>query len=260
MVEEYEGQAFVVYYSDDFARKSLPVLEAMCNQKTGKKLFIGIVSNALVGITNTMSFFWWTPTRLMSKNDLQYMAQHVAQLRNRLAKNHTDPLPLTLVDKAVGNDEDDTGDTESTPADMSIETLEANVHEDGFSSSDDEHFMQLNRMKSDFDATNITPAAVAVADGNGNEIMPRPKATTSTPKAPTVANQPSQKALTRLHRQSMMESSREDRKKSLNDSKLSWKSMLQSDEETDEDDNMANTLRLTLRLSPNHAENSGGIN
>ena len=261
LVEEYEGQAFVVYHSDEFARKSLPVLEAMCNQKTGKKLFIGIVSNALIGITNTMSFYWWTPTRLMSRNDLQHMAQHVVQLKNRLAKNHVDKLPVVMVDKAVNVVEDEDEDEETACIDVEpVDTMEANVTEgDGFSSSDDENFLQLSKVKTDFEAADIVPAVEA--DGNGNDIMPKPKATTSTPKAAIVAKPPSQKAITRLHRLSMMESSREDRRSSLNESKLSWKSMLQSDDEDDEIPAVTNTLRLTMRLSPNHPEeNSGGIN
>ena len=281
LVEEYEGQAFVVYHSDEFARKSLPVLEAMCNQKTGKKLFIGIVSNALVGITNTMSFYWWTPTRLMSKNDLQYMAQHVVQLKNRLAKSHVDAVPAIMSDKAIGTNDidDDTDNSVVVIEELPVDTMEVNVDEnDGFSSSDDDNFMQLAKTKStsdtidiapavaaddngneilnDFDATNITPAVMA--DGNGNELLPKPKATTSTPKPPVAPLAMSQKAITKTHRRLMVENSREERKRSLNDSRMSWKSMLDSEEE--EEAEISATLRLTLKLSPNHAEDSGGIN
>ena len=63
LVEEFDGQNYDVYTSDDFTRKSIPVMEAMASQKQGKKLFLGVVSNSLVGVANKMSFFWWTPTR-----------------------------------------------------------------------------------------------------------------------------------------------------------------------------------------------------
>ena len=242
LVEEFEGQDFSVYQSDHFARKSLPVLEAMCKQKTGKKIFIGVVSNALVGITNTMSFFWWTPTRLMSKNDLQYMTRHVENLKARLAEstNNSSANASLVLDKSVGtHDIILVGEN-----DENVEEHKVNV--DDFESSDGEiaDIMEDIVIK-DFNKSKLGP--VCSSDGNGNDILPKPNATTSTPKAAAVV-QPSQKKLTQEHRQSMMEKARIDRRSQLENSKLNWKSMLESSEDEKESEAPESCLRVNITL------------
>ena len=182
----------------------------------------------------------------MSKNDLQFMINHVNQLKCRLA-NSTESITAQssiLFDKSVGTD--DFVDLDST------EMQNVAIIEDGFDPSDGENERMVEDIQQQaLDASVILP--ICSSDDNGNDI-PKPITSTSTPKIESNRGK-SQKALTRLHRQSMMEETRQLRKSQLENSKMSWKSMLASD---DEDDNELQAM-LHLQISFTTTDKSGGI-
>ena len=236
LVEEFDGQHISVYETDDFARKCIPVLDAMTSQKTGKKLFLGITSNALVGIANKMNFFWWTPTRLMSRNDLQLMAAHVETLKMRLAKCDNPEENVAT---------EDIEDEEENVAQL----LNKSVIIDDFDSSDGETgdvMAQLAQIE--FDKSQNQPCS---SDDNGNVIsnLPVPKPMTSTPhKFPEPE---SQKKIHQILRRSKIEESRIMRQESIQEEKPEFK--LGDDEDEPEE------IQPRLQLQMSFKQTQGGI-
>ena len=234
-MEEFDGQPIAVYDSDNFIRKSIPVLEAMASQKTGKKLFLGVVSNALVGVTNSMSFFWWTPTRLMSKKDLNMMSAHVDKLKARL-QAETTPSVADVVDETVHTN-------------VSNE-LEVAVIDDFTSSDGETDDLMAQLVQNDLDQSQML--GICLTDDNGNtESLPTPKPMTSTPK---VSSPPmSQKKVLQELRKSWTEKGRMERQGSYADVKKNLNSML---EEKDDEDEIQNRLQLQMSFK----NQPGGIN
>ena len=238
LVEEFDGQHFSVYESDDFIRKCIPVLDAMTSQKTGKKLFLGLTSNALVGIANKMNFFWWTPTRLMSRNDLQLMAAHVDTLKAKLAANSYPHLQCVATDSAGADQEE------------IVDLLNDTAVVDDFDSSDGETgdvMAQLAQIE--FDKSQNQPCS---QDDNGNVVnqLPIPKPMTSTPQK--VEQPVSQKKIHQALRRSRIEESRIMRQESIQEEKPEFK----LDEAVDD----ANDIQPLLHLQMSFKHQQGGIN
>ena len=225
LVEEFDGQSFEVYETEDFIKKSLPVLEAMSTQKTGKKLFLGIASNAIVGIANSMSFFWWTPTRLMSKKDLSLMTAHVVSLKAKLVK-------LQKSEKV--NAKNVATDTDG---------LEEFINEQCFSTDDETEAIMAEIVEEEHNSS-----IIAENDDNGNQL-PVPKPSQSTPKLLSSC-QPSQKLIWKEIRQANVEQCRISRQGSLAESSQNLSTLMDAAE-----DETAEKLRLTLSF-----KNPGGIN
>ena len=238
LVEEFDGQNYAVYTSDDFTRKSIPVMEAMASQKQGKKLFLGVVSNSLVGVANKMSFFWWTPTRLMSKNDLKMMSAHVETLKARLAQNDMENNAVAEAESNEWNHIEEEGFIEG-----------ADIDEFSASDGETEKIITSIAQKKFNESLVITPAP---SDDNGNSDLPVPTPMSSTPK-PTVDQRQtqSQKQLLNELRRSRIEQGRLERQDSLADARRSWSSLLQNADDEEPDQNM---LRLNLSF-----KNTGGI-
>ena len=260
LVEEYDGQGFAAYDSDDFARKCIPILEAMITQKTGKKLFLGLISNALVGITNTMSFFWWTPTRLMGKKDLQLMSNHLEQLKERLQKSAIENVTVATSSLNISNDQSvaersqEIAEIEKNWEQIRDNALitEENAHViDDFDSSDGETDMAMAKIQTE--AINSSLEQNCSQDDNGNmniSFLPRPSTKTSTPK--TEVKPPSQKRILQELRRSIVEKTRFERQDTISDSRASWASLLKENESDDENEKC---LHLQISL-----KNTGGIN
>ena len=105
LIELYQKAApFITKYQDcdvetlttqQFAKDYLPLLRLILQQSAGKKLLVSYIANPWIGITKSITWFIWLPTKVGSHAAMTVLKSYVDDLELQAA----DDLMLSAVDK-----------------------------------------------------------------------------------------------------------------------------------------------------------------
>ena len=144
----YQDKPISVLTSHHFAQHYLPILRKIISQSAGKKYLLSYQANPWIGITKSIQWVIWLPTRVGTRAALTLLKAYVVELEKQAivpmprimcsVQVQTDPispaLPQPVNDEKKGDqsihDMNDTGMTSG---------IGCNTCNDDFSSSDDEY-------------------------------------------------------------------------------------------------------------------------
>ena len=82
----------------DFAVDFLPILKKMQNQSAGKKLLLSYTGNPYLGITRSIMFYYWMPTKVGSKAAMKVLDVYVEELEKQISVTNIDVAVQTSVE------------------------------------------------------------------------------------------------------------------------------------------------------------------
>ena len=100
-VPKYQDKPVSVLLTPFFAQDYLPILRKIISQSAGKKLLISFTANPWVGVTKSIQWMFWLPTRIGSKAAMSILHTYVAELE----KQAIVPVPRIQCSVAVQTDD-----------------------------------------------------------------------------------------------------------------------------------------------------------
>ena len=102
-IPKYQHKPITELLTPFFAQDYLPILRKIIVQSAGKKLLLSFTANPWVGVTKSVTWMIWLPTRVGSKAAMTILHGYVAELE----KQAIVPAPLVRCSIAVQTDFDD---------------------------------------------------------------------------------------------------------------------------------------------------------
>ena len=79
----YQNKPIKVLLTPHFAQHYLPILRKIIGQSAGKKLLLSFSANPWVGVTKSIQWFIWMPTRVGSKAAMSLLQSYVVELEKQ---------------------------------------------------------------------------------------------------------------------------------------------------------------------------------
>ena len=98
-IEKYQDTDVKTLFTPEFAMDYLPVLRLILKQSAGKKLLLSFIANPWVGVTRSVTWFIWLPTKIGSQAAMTILKSYETELEKQAAGNtvdqstQTDPSP-----------------------------------------------------------------------------------------------------------------------------------------------------------------------
>ena len=88
-IPKYSNCSIQTLESEQFIKDYLPILKKMKSQSAGKKLLLSFCGNPYIGITKSIVWYYWLPTKIGSKSAMKLLDVYIDELEAQLQKIST---------------------------------------------------------------------------------------------------------------------------------------------------------------------------
>ena len=94
-ITKYQGADIKTLTTKEFAIDYLPLLKLIVKQSAGKKLLVSYTANPWIGVTKSVNWFMWLPTKVGSQAAMMILKSYVEELEQQAAGKHQDASTQT---------------------------------------------------------------------------------------------------------------------------------------------------------------------
>ena len=87
-INKYQDASLVDLTTSQFANDYLPILKKIVKQSAGKKLMLSFVGNPYVGITKSVNWIIWLPTRIGSQAAMSLLRSYIEELEAQTSQTN----------------------------------------------------------------------------------------------------------------------------------------------------------------------------
>ena len=99
-VPKYTGCSIDNLQSVDFMKDYLPLLKKMKSQSAGKKLLVSYCGNPYIGVTKSIVWMYWMPTKVGSKAAMKLLDSYIEELEDKIKQHQYIPKPKITIIKS----------------------------------------------------------------------------------------------------------------------------------------------------------------